>query len=97
MEMKAVGIVTKAYVGDGKDFGYVGFTDVLGGAALSLRASAADTKRLQPALGQTVELRCEFTVNQYGENLSLEMLELLGVKPVKFTLEAAPAAAAKAS
>lgn len=99
MRLAAVGLITSAYTGDGKDAGYLRFTDVVGGAALSFRAPAADIHRLKPFVNQTVELNAEFTVNSFttkenGTQLSLELLSVLDVKPVKLSIQ--PAAAAPA-
>lgn len=100
MRLIAVGLVTSANVGDGKDVGYIRFTDVVNGAALSFRAPAADTNRLKPVVGQTVELHAEFTVNSFssrenGTQLSLEILSLVEVKPVKLSIQPAPPAPAQ--
>lgn len=99
MRLAAVGLITSAYTGDGKDAGYLRFTDVVGGAALSFRAPAGDLQRLKPFVNQTVELNAEFTVNSFttkdGTQLSLEILSVLDVKPVKLSIQPAAAPAQK--
>lgn len=99
MRLTAVGLLTSSYVGEGKDVGYVRFTDLVSGAAIDLRAPAGDADKLKPYVGQPVELTAEFTVNQFrskeGTNLSLELLSVLSVTPVKLSIQPVPAPASK--
>lgn len=92
MKISAVGLVTSAYIGEGKDAGYVRFTDLVNGAALNFRVPAADTNRLKPFVGQAVELQAEFTVNEFrtkdgDTQLSLELLSVMDVRPVKVSVQ----------